>query len=335
MKNNYKGYSINDDKNITHEISIPRKYGISIVVPTYMSGDTLINFFERTSATINRLTCDWEMILVDDCSTDNTWDIACQIHNLDSRVKCVRLSKNHGQQHATLCGLGYASKDFVITIDDDLQCYPEDIPLFIEMLLIGSHVVIGRIFPANKQHRFFRNMASNLNQYLAEIIIDKPKTIRLSSFRGLTLQVAKKVTNYKGAHPHIAAMLFKLVPHSSISNVDIRHAPRLDGTSSTYSFYKLVKTLSYLVINHSYVPIRLMAVWGISMSILSLLYALWIISHALMGKYYQPGWASLAVLISFLSGNILLSLGIVGEYLGRLVEEASSIEQFSVFEERL
>src|SRR5690606_30320406 len=147
--------------------------------------------------------------------------IAEHIYAMDSRVKCIRLARNHGQQHATLCGLSYASKPFVITIDDDLQCYPEDIPLFIEKLRSGYSVVIGRINRPEKQHNWWRNVGSVINQSLAGKIIGKPKNFGLSSYRAMTLSIAKRLTAYKGAHPHIAAMLFKSAPHSLIYNVTV------------------------------------------------------------------------------------------------------------------
>lgn len=311
------------------------RLGISVVVPVYRSKETLHAFHERVSQQLDVLTDNWELILVDDASPDDTWSVACELHEKDARVRCIRLARNFGQQHATLCGLSYASKGYVFTIDDDLQCFPEDLPLFIEQLETGKRVVIGKINAPEKQHHWWRNLGSRLNQQLAGKIIGKPKSIGLSSFRGMTLDVARKLTAYKGAHPHIAAMLFKSVPQSLVCNVPIRHASRLDGQGSTYSVAKLIKTLSYLVINHSYIPLRFMIGWGVIISLLSIAYAGWVIIQTLIGDHAAPGWASLAVLVSFLSGNILLALGVLGEYLGRLVEEASSIEQFSVFEERL
>lgn len=310
-------------------------FGISVVVPVFRSEDILLTLYERISTQLDKLTDDWELILVDDASPGQAWRVASALHEKDARVKCVRFARNHGQQHATLCGLGYARKTYVITIDDDLQCYPEDIPLFIDQLKAGKCVVIGKIEKSEKQHHWWRNIGSRVNQRLAGRIIGKPETLALSSFRAMTLEVAKKLTAYKGAHPHIAAMMFKSVPHSLICNVVIRHAERDDGKASSYSLPKLIKTLSYLVINHSYMPLRFMIGWGVTVSILSMAYALWVIVHGLIDGYSLPGWASLAVLVSFLSGNILLALGVLGEYLGRLVEEASNIEQFSIFEEKL
>ena len=312
-----------------------QRSGISVVVPVYRSKDTLHIFHERISRQLDALTDDWELILVDDASPDDTWITACELHEKDGRVRCIRLARNFGQQHATLCGLSYASKGYVFTIDDDLQCFPEDLPLFTEQLDAGKRVVIGKIDAGEKQHHWWRNIGSRVNLPLAGKIIGKPKAMGLSSFRAMTLDVARKLTAYKGAHPHIAAMLFKSVPHSLICNVPIRHASRLDGQKTTYSVAKLIKTLSYLVINHSYLPLRFMIGWGVVISLLSIAYAVWVIVQSIFAEHSAPGWASLAVLVSFLSGNILLALGVLGEYLGRLVEEASNVEQFSVFEEKL
>ena len=122
------------------------------------------------------------------------------------------------------------------------------------------------------------------------------------------------------------------VPHCLIENVEIRHTRRADNGAGSYTLGKLVKTLSYILINHSYLPLRFMTIWGLVVSIGSLSYAGWVIAQSLLG-HLVPGWASIAVLTSFLSGNILLALGILGEYVGRLVEETRGTSQFVIFEE--
>ena len=308
---------------------------LSVVVPVFRSEPILPRLYQRLSTQLDILTTDWEIVFVDDASPDNSWGTICELQERDPRVKAVRFTHNHGQQHATLCGLGYATKEYIITIDDDLQCFPEDLPLFIKALQSGKRVVIGRIPYADKQHAWWRNAGSHINQHLAGKILGKPEHLSLSSYRAMTRQVAERLALYKGAHPHISAFLLKSVPRDCIANVDIRHAARGDGGNSSYSLPKLMKTLSYLLINHSYVPLRMMVLWGMIISAASCAYALWIILRWLSGDFLPQGWSSLAVLISFLSGNILLALGIIGEYLGRLVEEASNIDQFSIFEERL
>lgn len=316
-------------------MSLVSAASLSLVVPVYRSSASLVDFFSRSQKCLDALSNDWEIIFVDDSSPDDSWSALVAIKERHPNVKVVRLAHNHGQQHATLCGLGYVTKDYVITIDDDLQCFPEDISLFFDALQAGKEVVIGRISTQDKKHSWWRNIGSRVNQWLAGKIIGKPDNLSLSSYRGMTRRVAEKLIAYKGVHPHIAALIFKSVPTECISNVNIRHAARGDGLAGTYSFFKLVKTLSYLLINHSYLPLRFMVVWGVTISIGSLLFALVVGVEALFAEHSSPGWASLAVLVSFLSGNILLALGVVGEYLGRLVEEASSITQFSIFDERI
>lgn len=314
---------------------ISKDESISVVVPVFRSASSLAKLYDRCTRQLNELSNDWELILVDDASTDNSWAEICTLRERDRRVKAIRLSHNHGQQHATLCGLGYSSKRYVITIDDDLQCFPEDMPLFIKQLKNGKEVVIGRIARQDKRHSWWRNLGSRMNQKLAGKIIGKPNEISLSSYRGLSKSVVQRLVAYKGAHPHVAALLFKSVPAIYIANVDIQHASRENGGKTSYSWPKLVKTLSYLLINHSYIPLRFMIGWGITISLVSLGFAMWVALKNIFFSQSQMGWTSLAVLISFLSGNILLALGVVGEYLGRLVEEASKITQFSVFEEKI
>ncbi len=306
---------------------------ISVVVPVFNSEKSLAKFYARTSETLESVSTDWEIIFVDDGSTDSSWNELLTLRKNDQSVKIIRLARNHGQQHATLCGIGYAQKDYIITIDDDLQCFPEDIPLFIAELTEGKDVVIGHILA--KQHSLWRNICSNINGALAGKVIGKPQHLSLSSYRGFSKKIAQKLIKYKGAHPHIAALLLKLTPPSGICNVRVRHAPRSDGKASTYSLVKLTRAFSYLLINHSLLPLRFMIGWGVTISILSVAFAIWVLVRALMLDAAASGWASLAVLISFLAGNILLSLGIVGEYLGRLVEESSNISQFSIYEEHV
>lgn len=308
---------------------------ISLVVPVYRSGSTLAIFYERASQALQKICDDWEIILVDDASPDETWSVALALRELDSRVKVIRFAKNKGQQHATLCGLGYATKRYVVTIDDDLQCFPEDLPLFIDQLSAGKHVVIGKIPAAEKKHSVWRNVASQVNQKLVSRIMGKPTGFSLSSYRAMSLAVVRQLVRYQGSHPHIAAMIFNSVPVSMMANVPIRHSARADGVASTYTLGKLFKTISFLIVNYSLLPLRYVSIWGFIVSISSILFAVFITLRTLFTDHAVPGWASLAILISFLTGNILLALGIQGEYLGRLVENATNLSQFPIIEEHL
>lgn len=308
---------------------------VSIVIPVYRSASLLPQLYDRLRGVLDTVSDHWEIILVDDASPDESFTAMQKLRMGDQRVRIIQLARNHGQQHATLCGLNYARGRYAITLDDDLQCQPEDLPKFLTQLRNGMHVVIGRINKGEKKHQWWRNLGSAVNQYLAGRILGKPDDLYLSSYRGFSRYAVDKVTAYKGAHPHIAALFLKAVPHRHIANVDVAHEPRADGGSSTYSMAKLIKTISYLLVNHSYLPLRFMIVWGVILSCVSFLFALWVALRAILFGHSVAGWPSLAVLVAFLSGNVLLSLGIVGEYLGRLVEEASTVEQFTIFREEV
>ena len=311
----------------------PETPSISVVVPVFRSASLLTALVQRLKEALNAEGRAWEIILVDDASPDESYAVMQHLRAEDQRLRIVQFARNHGQQHATLCGLNYARGTEVVTIDDDLQSSPEDIASLLAKLRSGYAAVIGRI--TNKRHGWWRNLGSRANQYFAEKIIGKPRGLYLSSFRALSRPAVDRIVRYKGAHPHIAALLLKSVPAEAIANVDVSHAPRPDGGSSTYTLRKLLKTASFLLINHSYIPLRFMTGWGLILSFLSLLYAGAVVVRVLFFGHAPAGWPSLAVLIAFLSGNILMALGIVGEYLGRLVEEFSVTEQFAIHREEV
>lgn len=305
---------------------------ISVVVPVYRSAALLPTLVGRLKAVLEGEGRSWEVILVDDASPDDSYATLQRLRRAEPRLRIVQFARNQGQQHATLCGLNYARGSEVITIDDDLQNPPEEIPRLLAKLREGAAAVLGRI--RDKRHGWWRNAGSRLHQRLAERIIGKPRELYLSSFRALSRPAVDRIVRYKGAHPHISALLLKSVPASAVVNVDVAHAPRPDG-GGTYSLRKLVKTASFLLINHSYIPLRFMTAWGFLLSVLSLLFAAYVVARVLFFGHGLPGWPSLSVLIAFLSGNILMALGVVGEYLGRLVEEYSVGEQFAIHREEL
>jgi polyisoprenyl-phosphate glycosyltransferase len=305
---------------------------ISVVVPVFRSAPLLPALVQRLKSVLEAERQPWEIILVDDASLDQSYPVMQQLRAADARVRIVQFARNQGQQHASLCGLNYARGEEVVTLDDDLQNPPEEIPRLLAKLREGHAAVIGRI--TDKQHGWWRNVGSRLHQHLAESIIAKPRGLYLSSFRALSRLAVDRIVRYKGAHPHISALLLKSVPVGAIVNVDVSHAPRGAG-GSTYSLRKLVKTASFLLINHSYIPLRFMTVWGFVLSLLSLLFAAYVVIRVVFFGPLALGWPSISVLIAFLCGNILMALGIVGEYLGRLVEENSVSEQFAIHREEV
>lgn len=305
---------------------------ISVVVPVYRSGPGLESLYGRLSTALDAIAGEWEIILVDDASGDGTYDIMCALHERDPRVRLVRFARNTGQHHATLCGLVRARGDLVFTLDDDLQNPPEEMPKFLAKIDEGFDLVIGRI-EGGKKHGWYRNLSSRMLQRLIERILGKPRHIALSSYRCMTRRAAARMGAFTGAHVYLPALMFNSVPPERIANVPVEHHAREYGRS-TYTLAKLLRLASYLLVNHSSMPLRIMAVWGLLVSTVSLGFAAYVAVDVLVNGSRVTGWPSIAVLVSFLSGNIMLCTGILGEYVGRLVEEGARTSPFPVFEER-
>lgn len=301
---------------------------LSVVIPVYRSKMILPNLQERLTPALDGLAKDWEVILVDDGSNDGTWETMMDLRGTDRRYKLIQLVRNHGQQHALLCGLQHSSGDVVVTMDDDLQNPPEEIGKLIAKLGGEIDIVIGRI-NQDKKHTAFRNFGSRLVQRLVASILHKPRDLALSSFRAMTRLATDSICSYRGAHPYFPALMFNAVPASRITNAEVRHDRRAEGTS-TYTLRKLVKLASFLLINHSTMPLRFVTLWGIVLSFGALAYAGYVLTGALFYDSPATGWPSLAIMVSFFSGNILMALGIIGEYVGRLLEEVSRPVQFFV-----
>ncbi|MEK6731113.1 MAG: glycosyltransferase family 2 protein [Pseudomonadota bacterium] len=302
---------------------------VSVVIPVYMSENIIYELYERLVAVLTGLNRAFELIMVDDSSTDNSYRTMQAIHSKDPCVKIIRLSCNHGQQYATLCGLRYARGGYIITMDDDLQNPPEEIPNFIKKIDEGFDVVIGKII--EKKHPFFRRAASKLAQKLMCSILGKPQNLILSSYRGFSRRAVDKITKYEGVFPFLPALIFATVHNSAIVNIDVAHADRYHG-GSTYSFFSLLKVTSFLLINHSAIFLRLIALWGLLLSVGSLFLAFYLFIY--LGMVIK-GWIPLAILISFFSGNIILSIGILGEYSSRILKSTTTTKGFGVFEEEL
>ncbi len=303
---------------------------ISIVVPVFRSGPTLAALHQRLRDALSAVTGDWELILVDDASDDGTFERMLELRRADPRVRLIRFARNMGQHHATLCGIKAARGEVVVTLDDDLQNPPEEIPAFIARLDEGFDLVIGRIRD-DKKHSAWRNFSSAFVQRLVGVVLGKPKDLSLSSYRAMTRRAADALGTYRGVQTYLPALFFGLIPRDRIANVDVSHDERRHGASN-YTLRKLLKLTSYLLINHSSLPLRMTSALGFLTSVASVVFAGFLIAQALLHGTAVKGWTSLAVLVTLVGGLILMSLGIVGEYIGRLLVESSAPEQFPVFE---
>lgn len=299
----------------------------SVVIPVYKSEKMVGETVARTRAFFEKAKLDFEIILVNDASPDGSWRIISALARADSRIKAISLLRNYGQHNANLCGFRHASGDWLVTMDDDLQNPPEEIVHLIGKAAEGHDLVLGRF--RTKQHASYRRWGSKVINWLNGKIFDKPEGLVLSNFRLLHKDVVKRICDYQSPFPYIPglALMFSASP----ANVDVDHQPRREG-ASTYTLSRIAKLVATILFNYSSFPLRLVMGIGLVVSLFSFLFGLAILIKGLVHGSAVPGWTTLAVLLAFFNGMLMLMVGILGEYMVRLLTQASGRASYQVKE---
>ena len=301
------------------------KTHISAVIPVFNSEKTVRKVVERTLQVFSKINGDHEVILVNDGSSDGSWKVISQLASEHASVKAFNLLKNYGQHAANLCGFRASSGEYVVTLDDDLQNPPEEIEKLLEKAVQGHDLVFGEF--EQKKHSLFRRLGSSVVQLINTRVFGKPRNIRMSNFRMIHRSVVERVIEYKSAYPYIPGML--LMFSSSMANVPVRHEDRKEGKSN-YTLRKIVSLVAAILFNYSSFPLRMVAGIGLVLSLASLLLGTYYIIVALLEGVDVPGWTTIVVLLSFFNSVILMMLGMLGEYLVRLINQSSTQENYYI-----
>lgn len=285
---------------------------ISVVVPVYRSGEGLRELHRRLTATLQSLTPDYEIIFVEDCGGDNSWEVITSLAARDPHVHGIRFSRNFGQHAATICGISRATGNWVVTIDDDLEQNPEDIPALLDRAQQGYDLVYG-VFP-ERSHSRWRNLTSHLARRLFTLAI--PSLNReYTSFRVLRQTVAQALPCFDSPYPFIDGYL-SWVTHR-YATVPVQHGSRLHG-GSNYTVRKLLTHTINIFVTFSDLPLRF-AIWlGLGTFLGGLAWLTWIVVARLLGGITVSGYASIMAAVILFGGLQMLILGIMGEYLARV-----------------
>lgn len=287
----------------------------SVVIPVFNTDNSLVEISKRIKKVfLQQVNSTYELIFVDDFSQNNsTWSTLKHIVEKDNNAQAIRLMRNFGQQAATICGIQAAKGNYVITMDDDLQHSPEDIPKLIG--LRNHDIVIGQF--SNKKHSLSKRIMSRIKGYFDQAILGKPKHIQLSPFRLInrhTVEGIKKL--FSTPYPFLPAMMLYVT--KDIVGVEVTHTVRMEGETG-YSFFKMLKLFSNLMINNSSFLLRLIGNLGLTISLGSFALAVYLIYQKMMHATKIVGWTSMIVAVLFMGGILLFSLGIIGEYLIRII----------------
>lgn len=302
---------------------------ISVIIPVYNSERTLPTLLSRIHAVfISENISEFEILCIDDGSTDSSWQMLKKLQKKFPSLKLLRLMKNFGQHNALICGCNYAKGKYIVTLDDDLQNPPEEIPKMIKAIKkTNVDCVIGK--PIHKKHSLYRNIGSFIVGLIYSIVFKKPTNLKMSSFRIIDRRVVNEILKIKIHNPAIDSMILSIT--SNIINIDVNH----ESAPSRYSLYKLLKLTTETVISYSVFPLRFISTVGFTTSLLSLFGVVFFIYKKITQDAYVLGWTSLIVLNLFFFGLLLLSLGVIGEYLIRIVKQVTLQQPYLVREKKL
>jgi glycosyltransferase involved in cell wall biosynthesis len=272
-----------------------------------------------------KLFSEWELILVNDKSEDRSWEGIVKICRSDQRVKGISLRKNFGQDNAILAGMSIARGAFVVVMDDDLQHDPAAIPSLYEKCRQGYDICYGRF--ASKKQKMWKNIGSWMNGKLAEKLLEKPPGIYLSPFKIIRKEVVDEVLRFRSSFPYIDATLLTIT--KNMTEVEVTHHERKYGAGNYNLFRSVLVFINHLT-NYSIYPLRLVTLVGFFSAFVSFLGGGFYLVQYLYSDKRVEGWISLVLLIIFFGGLILMSIGLIGEYIGRIFLSVNNKALYSI-----
>jgi dolichol-phosphate mannosyltransferase/undecaprenyl-phosphate 4-deoxy-4-formamido-L-arabinose transferase len=300
------------------------RLSLSLIVPVFNSVQSLPELTERVAAVlVGRAGESYELIFVDDASSDpETWPMLQTLAGQHVEVRAIQLMRNFGRTGAVLAGITAAKGRWLLTMDDDLQHRPEDIP---ELLCKRDHDVVLAQF-SRKHHGLVARIGSRLTTWLEQLAIGMPPALSHSPFLLIKSEIARQMLGIQTPSPFLPA-LYLAVTRDLVGVA--AHDPRHSG-ESTFSLARRIKNFSNLLINNSALMMRAVAFVGIVMATVSVGYGCYLLIGGVFGTASVPGWTSLMVVTLVIGGLILLSLGVIGEYLIRIIRGVESRPAFVV-----
>ena len=288
----------------------------SIVIPVYNCPSLLEELYKRLHKTLTGITEDYEIIMVNDGCTKSSWSVIKKLNTLNHKVKGINLSRNFGQHYAITAGLDYAQGDWIIVMDCDLQDKPEEITKLYNKAIKGYDIVFGR--RSDRQDNFFKKFSSKIFYKVYNYFTENTFDSTIANFSIISKKVLKAHSRLREQNRSYYLFLNWLGFKKAYINVD--HAKRPEGKSS-YTISKLFDLALDSILAHSNKPLKLLIKIGLTFSFFSFSYGMWLIIKYLIYSVPVTGWTSMMVSLYFLSGIILINLGILGIYIGKVFNE--------------
>ena len=297
---------------------------VSFVIPCYRSAKTIGAVTREIGETMAAMPqYEHEIVLVNDCSPDDTWDVIRKLSADDKHIAAVDLAKNFGQHAALMCGMRRSRGDFVVCLDDDGQTPADEVGKLLEKLEEGYDVVYASY--TDKQEGGFRRFGSEVNRRMTEIMLSKPRELELTSYFAARRFLVDEMLRYEHCYPYVMGLVLRST--KNICNVPVKHRARESG-SSGYTLGKLLGLWMNGFTSFSVKPLRI-SIWsGAILAFLGFVYALAAVIRYFTVHTAPLGWTTTTVLLLLVGGFILIMLGLVGEYVGRVFMCVNATPQY-------
>ena len=303
---------------------------ISFVIPCYGSEKTIYYVVKEIDETVSlNNDFDYEIIAVNDCSPDGVWSVLTQLAENNKKLKLINLSKNMNRPGAVMAGLNNTSGEYVCVLDDDGQCPMNRFWDLLDPLDNGYDVAMAD-YPERKQSAF-KDFGTFVNKKMTEYMLDRPKDLQFTNFMIMKKYIAEELCNYKNPYPYMTGLILRTTINIKCVPMDERE--RYNG-STNFTFKKMVSLWMNGLTAFSIKPLRLASIVGTLSAFIGFVYGLVIIFKKLSGENITQGYSSLMAVILFTNGIIMLLLGLIGEYLGRMYMCINNSPQY-VIKERI
>ena len=297
---------------------------LSYVIPCYRSQHTLEGVVAEITAKMKTLPqYAYEIVLVNDCSPDDTLGTIRRLVAADAHVQGVDLARNFGQHAALMAGFHQCSGDVVVCLDDDGQTPADEVDRLLQKIDEGCDVVYARY--DTKQQAVWRNLGSWLNSKMTEIMLGKPPELVVNSYFAARRFVVEEMLRYEHCYPYVIGLVLRTT--KNIGNVPVHHRAREEGRSG-YTLGKLLGLWMNGFTSFSVKPLRIATYFGTMSALAGFVYLIFIVVNHFVRHTAPLGWASTTALLLLLGGMILLVLGLIGEYVGRIYMCANAAPQY-------
>ena len=302
---------------------------ISFVIPCYKSALTIEGVIREIKETMaglqDRYT--YEVILVNDFPADGTFDVIRRLTEEHENITGVNLAKNFGQHAALMAGFRYSTGDITVCLDDDGQTPANEVGKLLDKIEEGYDVVYAKY--EHKQHSAFRNFGSKINELMTRFMLGKPKELYVSSYFAARRFVVDEMLRYQNSYPYVIGLVLRTT--KNVTNVVVNHREREIGTSG-YTFGKLLGLWLNGFTAFSIKPLRIATACGGFFAVAGFLYGIYTVIKKLVNPAVPMGWSSMMAALVFIGGMLMLMLGLIGEYLGRIYISLNNAPQYVVRE---